>query len=185
MNTLPEIIFLSGFSGSGKSEVGQILAGKLNFYFTDTDEVVEGKTNKSIPEIFAQMGEDRFRFMENDVVRMAVQRTPHVISLGGGTIQSEEVLKYIKGFGMLVFLETSVDSIYDRLKENIHLRPLLDMVAQGSDSPEKAIRERIVKLYKERSKFYEQSDIKIITDSKTSEQVACEIEGLFRQDAKE
>lgn len=181
---LPEVIFLCGFSGSGKTEVGEILAKKLNYNFTDTDEVVEGQTNKSIPEIFAQMGEHRFRFMENDVMRMAMQRTPHIISLGGGTIQSEQVLEYIKNYGFLVFLETSVDVIYERLQDS-HIRPLLQMVAKNSDNPEEAIKGRIQKLYEERVKYFDEADARFTTDGKTSEEVACEIEGLFKQDGAE
>lgn len=182
-DALPEIIFLCGFSGSGKTEVGEILAKKMNYNFTDTDEVVEGQTNKSIPEIFAQMGEHRFRFMENDVMRMAMQRTPHVISLGGGTIQSVQVLEYIKTYGFLVFLETSAEEIYERLKDS-HIRPLLQMVAKQSDDPEKAIKERIKRLYAERIKFFDEADARVKTDGKTCEEVAREIEELFGQDDK-
>ncbi|MEZ5359200.1 MAG: shikimate kinase [Candidatus Zixiibacteriota bacterium] len=178
---MPEIIFLCGFSGSGKTEVGEILANKLKYNFTDTDEVVEGQTNKSIPEIFAQMGEHRFRFMENDVMRMAMQRPPHVISLGGGTIQSAQVLEYVKTYGFLVFLETSVENIYERLQGS-HMRPLLQMVAKNSDDPEKAIKERIERLYAERVKYFDEADARVSTDGKSSEEVACEIEELLKKD---
>ena len=70
------IISLTGFMGCGKSSVGRKLSELLCCPFMDLDEEIEAKTGRSIPEIFAEDGEDAFRKMEletlYDIVPMPV-----------------------------------------------------------------------------------------------------------------
>ena len=54
-------IVLTGFRGTGKTEIGKILASRLNVPFFDTDDLVETSTGRSIPDIFHYNGEERFR----------------------------------------------------------------------------------------------------------------------------
>ena len=58
------IISLTGFMGCGKSSVGRRLSELLCCPFMDLDEIIEARTGRSIPEIFATDGEDAFRKME-------------------------------------------------------------------------------------------------------------------------
>ena len=62
--------------GCGKSSVGRRLSELLCCPFMDLDEEIEAKTGRSIPEIFAEDGEDAFRKMEletlYDIVPMPV-----------------------------------------------------------------------------------------------------------------
>ena len=57
-------IVFTGFRGTGKTEVGRIVAGRLNLPFVDTDVLIEEKTGRSIPDIFHEDGEERFRNIE-------------------------------------------------------------------------------------------------------------------------
>ncbi|GAG88974.1 unnamed protein product [marine sediment metagenome] len=59
-------IALIGFMGTGKTVVGKNLANKLNkdYKFIETDEIIEEMAGKSIPEIFREDGENRFRELE-------------------------------------------------------------------------------------------------------------------------
>ena len=179
MSKLPEMIFLCGFSGSGKTEVGEILAGKLSYAYSDTDAMVEGHLNKTIPEIFAQLGEDRFRFMESDVIRITIKNKPQVVSLGGGTIHDNHILEYLKAFGHLVYLEASPETIYERL-QNSHMRPMLEVMEKDELSEKDAIMTRIEGLFDERVKYYQQAHTMITTEGKTCEQVAEEIEQVLK-----
>ena len=62
--------------GCGKCSVGRRLSELLCCPFMDLDEEIEAKTGRSIPEIFAEDGEDAFRKMEletlYDIVPMPV-----------------------------------------------------------------------------------------------------------------
>lgn len=181
MADIPEVILLCGFSGSGKTETGQILAQRLDYGFVDTDEVVEESLGKSIPEIFAMMGEAKFRFAESDVVRMAVINKPHVISLGGGTIDDENNLKYIKHNGFLVYLKVSPETVFERLQKS-HVRPMLQSFAVFEATGSAPDIGRIQSLIARREKYYSQADLVIDTENKSPEEVASEIKGKLSQD---
>ena len=54
--------------GCGKSSVGRKLSQLLCCPFMDLDEMIEAEAGKSIPEIFAEIGESGFRQMEHRVL---------------------------------------------------------------------------------------------------------------------
>ena len=61
-------IVLTGFRGTGKTEIGKILASRLNVPLIDTDDLIETMTGRSIPDIFHDDGEERFRSIEREVI---------------------------------------------------------------------------------------------------------------------
>ena len=46
-------IFIIGFSASGKTTIGKIVATKLGWEFLDTDQEIAKTTGKSVNDIFA------------------------------------------------------------------------------------------------------------------------------------
>ncbi len=54
-------LVLVGFMGSGKSSVGREIARRWGYRFFDTDTIIRQKYRKSIPDIFATLGEEVFR----------------------------------------------------------------------------------------------------------------------------
>ena len=62
------ILSITGFMGCGKSSVGRKLSQLLCCPFMDLDEMIEAEAGKSIPEIFAEIGESGFRQMEHRVL---------------------------------------------------------------------------------------------------------------------
>jgi shikimate kinase len=54
-------LVLVGLPGSGKSAVGRRLAQRHGATFVDLDELIERRTGKSVPAIFAEEGEAGFR----------------------------------------------------------------------------------------------------------------------------
>ena len=77
-------IFLTGFSGTGKSQVGRIVARLLGWSFLDTDEEIAKRTGKTVEAIFRDEGEKAFREIERIVVSESCLRERQVISTGGG-----------------------------------------------------------------------------------------------------
>ena len=77
MNTVRPLhnLVLIGFMGTGKSSVGQAVAGQLHFSFLDTDQVIEQRVGKSVGEIFAGDGEPAFRDWERRIVVELAART--------------------------------------------------------------------------------------------------------------
>ena len=62
-------IVLTGFMGTGKSRIGQRLAKKLEMSYLDTDELIEEREKKRIPDIFDKKGEEYFRQLEAQVAK--------------------------------------------------------------------------------------------------------------------
>ena len=56
-----KLIFLIGMMGCGKSTLGSLLARELNAPFLDLDEDIVRFEGRSIPEIFADVGDAGFR----------------------------------------------------------------------------------------------------------------------------
>ena len=72
--------------GTGKSEVGKLLAQRLQREFFDTDTVIEQVAGQPIARIFAEKGETHFRELEKQVIRQVCQKQEIVIATGGGAI---------------------------------------------------------------------------------------------------
>ncbi len=107
-------IVLTGFRGTGKTEVGKILAGRLNMPLLDTDALVEQKTGRSIPSIFHEEGEERFRIMEREVIA-SLPTDNVVISTGGGAVIDPRNMEHLRRGSVLVLLTAGIDAIESRL----------------------------------------------------------------------
>ncbi len=161
-------IILEGFMGSGKSTVSELLSDKLELELIDTDEAIEEAEGRKISEIFEQDGEEAFRDMETELMEMVISEHMRetVISLGGGLPVREKNRELLKRAGKVVYLRTSPETVYDRLKGD-ETRPLLK-----SEDPLARIKE----LQDKRGKIYEEAaDIIVDTDGKSPEEVANEI----------
>ena len=54
-------LILMGYMGSGKTSIGKKISKILNVNFFDLDELIEKKYNKSVKNIFNDIGEIQFR----------------------------------------------------------------------------------------------------------------------------
>ena len=122
---------LIGMPGSGKSTIGRRLAKSLGVALLDTDTVIEQTAGRTIPEIFANDGEQGFRRIEEQVIRDTLESHEGVLSLGGGAITSPGVREALSGH-TVVYLEISVAEGVRRTSGNT-VRPLL----AGGDRAEK------------------------------------------------
>ena len=77
-------IFLIGFMGSGKSTMGRALASELKLNFIDLDTFLEEKYFRTIPQIFAEEGEDGFRRKERKILEEVSAFDDVVVATGGG-----------------------------------------------------------------------------------------------------
>ena len=159
-----------GFMGVGKTTSGALLAEALGYEFIDMDEEIERSTGKTIPEIFMDDGEARFRELERDLVRELSGKDGYVIGCGGGALADLVNTEALRESSTLVYLTASVDEILERTGKESH-RPLLKV-----DDPRKTVEELIAK----RRPVYERyAEVTIDTTDKTSKEVADEIRGLL------
>ena len=108
-------VYLVGFMGSGKSEVGRCLAEKIGWAFEDTDEIVETLEGRTIERIFAESGEERFRDAERRVLGEVSARKKRVVATGGGMFLRVQRRVSMRETGVIVWLDASLESIRERL----------------------------------------------------------------------
>ena len=103
-----ENIVLIGMPACGKTTIGKRLAVIFERPFVDTDALIEDKSGKSIPDLFAQVGEDGFRQMESEVIREIACRKGCVIATGGGAVLRPENVKRLRENGRIYFVDRSL-----------------------------------------------------------------------------
>jgi shikimate kinase len=119
------IIFLVGFMGSGKSTVGQSLAGRLGYSFVDMDARLEGEQGMTINEIFEKLGEKAFREMESNLLKEMVSLQDTVISTGGGLPCTGNNMDLINRKGVSIYLRMDPAALLNRLSRGKSRRPLI------------------------------------------------------------
>ena len=147
-----EPIYLTGFMGSGKTTLSQLLGKALHLPVLDTDQLVEELEQKQIRDIFADKGEDFFRRAETKVLQSICQQA--VVSTGGGIVIKEENRKWMLDKGIVVFLDCDMERLWDRIKGD-STRPLAKS------------KEAVSQLYLERKPLYQQCHIQINTTELT------------------
>lgn len=158
-------IVLTGMSGSGKSTVCKYLSEKLKINSVDIDEKIIFDTKKSINEIFVQNGEKYFRELEKNTVFDVFQPENMIISLGGGAFENELTRNFLLKNSVVIYLKTSADIIYQRLKISTD-RPLLNNNMSV---------ERIESLLNLRKINYELAHFSVSTDNRNIEEIGSEI----------
>ena len=84
-------IILIGFMGTGKSTIGRNLSHTFGYPLIDTDQLIEEKEGRPIPEIFTDKGESGFRDLETEVLRSLKKHTGHIIATGAAVRMASSV----------------------------------------------------------------------------------------------
>ena len=155
------LIYLTGFMGSGKSTIAPILANVLGYDVVDLDEEIVKVTGKKIPVIFLEEGEQRFRDVERSIIQQLCTRNHCVVSLGGGTIANDINLNVVKSSGLLIYLKMTEEEIFQRLRHKTD-RPML-RGTEGNVLTEAELRNRIRHILATREPFYNQANVVIET----------------------
>lgn len=157
-------IVLIGMSGAGKSTTAKFLSAKINKKYIDIDTLIEKQENLDISSIFTQKGEVYFRNLEKEILKQYSTQENIIIATGGGAFENKETRDILLEKTYVIYLETSENILFERIK-NEKNRPLL------INNPQ----ESIEKLLNKRRKNYKLAHFTILTDNKTTEQIANEI----------
>jgi shikimate kinase len=169
-------IVLTGFMGTGKTTVGKLIAGQLSYTFVDTDDLVQQRAGKTIPEIFLEDGEEAFREMESRVAQSLAGKQGLVIATGGRFMLNSDNSAALGRTGRVFCLAATAEEILERVvKDSGSERPLLS----GPDP-----RQRIVELIAQRKEGYSRFP-QVSTSGKTPEMVVKDILDRFSNDGVE
>ncbi|MEK6643361.1 MAG: shikimate kinase [Planctomycetota bacterium] len=168
-------LLLIGHRGSGKSTVGQLLATRLDYRFTDTDEIIIEQSGRTIADIFARDGEQAFRRMEKKVLESLRKAQSRVISLGGGSVMDPDNRVLVRRLGKVVWLRAPAAVLWSRISKDPHTsRTRPNLTASGGLAEVESVLE-------EREPVYQSIANQIIdTMTMTSEEVADSIEMWFQ-----
>ncbi len=115
MASIPPIVYLVGFMGCGKTEVGPRVARALGREFEDTDCNVEAAEGRTVQRIFEDSGEPRFRMLERRVLDGLSRRSGLVVATGGGLFLDRIARGQMKRTGATVWLDTDLATVRRRV----------------------------------------------------------------------
>lgn len=124
-------IVLVGLPGVGKTSVGRRLAKELQRPFADSDEQLELRLGRTIPQIFGDEGEEAFRFRETEELEDLMGRpSPLVVAVGGGVVERPANRTLLRSCAIVVWLRASPAFLAARI-DPTH-RPLLAADPEGA-----------------------------------------------------
>ena len=165
-------IFITGFSGSGKSTVSLEVARRLDWKLIELDEEIVRSAGKSVEAVFADDGEQRFRQVETECLEAVAAGKHQVVSTGGGVVMDERNRVTMEENGIVACLEARPDTILRRLESEVRHRegPVVRPMLEAEDPTA-----RVRSLKAERQPAYALADWTVHTDSLTPAEVAEEV----------
>ena len=161
-------VILIGMPGTGKSVVGRALAERLGYTFIDADDVIVETAGKTLPEILRTDGLDTFLEIEARVGEtMEYENT--VIATGGSMVLYEKAMEHLKENGVVVWLETPLSQINDRMPD--------DLTDRGIAAPQ---RMTIRQIYEQREPLYAKYADLIVASKDGEHDTAHQVEAVMR-----
>ncbi len=157
--SIKKTIVLIGLMGAGKSSIGRRLAEHLDFTFKDSDEEVELAARLSINEIFANLGEKKFREGERRVISRLLDDKPMVLATGGGAFLDSFTRDKIANNAISIWLKADLPTLVKRTSRRNN-RPLLNNKDQKST---------LKKLIDDRYPTYKLADITVESNDEAVE----------------
>lgn len=122
------IIYIIGFRGCGKTTIGYLLSKELNFFFKDTDDIIQKDYNTTISNLVHTQGWEKFRKIESQILNKITEPNS-IISTGGGIVLDKNNIIFMRKKGMVFYLSATLKLLKKRLlndyKINIDQRPNL------------------------------------------------------------
>jgi len=150
--------FLCGFSGSGKSTVGALVAAASGRVLLDLDEALARREGLAAAAFLAERGEEAFRIAELATLEaeLAAAAGPLVVALGGGALERPAVLRRVEAAGVLAWLDVPLATCLARLRAGGGpRRPVLEAThAAGGD-------EAVARLHEERVRRYRRARVQV------------------------
>jgi shikimate kinase len=160
-------VFLIGFMGCGKTTVGELLSRQLGWRFEDLDCRVQARAGSTIPQIFSNHGEARFRQIEHEALLELLQEMASiatVAALGGGTLVQPENRSLLQSTPWpTIFLDADVEDLWERCRSVEGGRPL----ARDQN--------QFRQLHEARRTFYMEAAVRVDTRRKDPQSVVSEI----------
>src|SRR5574341_1807007 len=171
-------LVITGFMGTGKSIVGRLVAARLGREFVDTDQLIQARTGRVIPDIFEREGEAYFRQLEAEVCRELSAARSWVVATGGWLLGPPDNRAAVEAGGLVVCLHADVSALAERLGTG-EGRPMLQGTADRRPQTADGWMEQMERLLAQRQPTYRSFPLQVDTSRLTPEQVAERVLGLW------
>ncbi len=171
-------IILTGMPGSGKTTFAKIYAIYSGRYFIDFDKYFEVVTKKKASDIFQKEGEEAFRLLEDKVLRKLDKKHNYVIAMGGGTLCCQDNFDFARKLGLIVYLETAVETVAKRIAQDQSQKLMRPMFTNLKTTEE--ILPIVNELWEKRKEFYEKAYIHLNTDFSSIDNLKLQL-GLYEK----
>ena len=175
-------IFIIGYMGAGKTTVGKELAKLLSLTFVDLDAHIQSRHYKTVPELFAEKGEEVFRQIEQQALHEVASFEDVIISTGGGTPCFFDNMEVMNRAGTTVYIEVAPEMLVERLLVSKNVRPLV--VGKSKEELVAFVTTHL----SERERFYKKADViyhvnQMLTKEEmhiTAEDIAAQLQTFFK-----
>lgn len=107
-------VVLTGFMGTGKTTIGEMMAAELGWSFVDSDALIVSRFGP-VEEIFDEHGEDHFRSLERAVAKELCKGDSQIIATGGALILDAQSSAVLNANGRTFCLVARPETIFKRL----------------------------------------------------------------------
>ena len=152
-------IYLIGYMGTGKTTLGKELAKSFDVQFIDLDHYIQEVEQKTISEIFEEVGEAGFREIENQTLKKISTLDNAIIAAGGGTPCFFDNMDYMNETGTTIYLRATPEALCKRLNVCKDKRPLI------RDKNEEELHSFVKENLSKREPYYLKADIIFETDN--------------------
>jgi shikimate kinase len=125
---------------------------------------------RSIPDIFREAGEARFRQLEADTIESLKLKSGDVIATGGGMPCRDGRMELLRELGTVVWLDGDVRELHERASR-IGNRPMLEGRSM----------EEVEALYRARQPYYRRAHVTIDTTGIGADQVVARMLTALRE----
>ena len=169
------MLFLVGARAAGKTTIGRTLAKNLGLPFVDTDQFLLHADGRTVDQIVAQEGWPGFRARESATLHEVAQAHAAgcVVATGGGIVLAEENRDFMRGHGMVVYLEAPVGVLTQRLGRN-------PLNSQRPSLTGRGLLEEMAQVLEERQPLYHAAAHHIVDASRSQAEICRRIQDFWQ-----
>ncbi len=160
---IPDRLFVLGYEGSPRAEVGRVLADRLDRPFFVLDEVIEASARMPLVEVLRREGDSGFRQRQRRALVAVATGPPAVCVLGTRTFLDRGNRRTMEQAGVSVFVDASLEEC------------IAGAIEKGSLRADPEGHETFINRYETFRKEYEQADVVVETLGRTPDEIADEV----------
>ena len=161
------LLALVGLRGAGKTSLGRRLAQAHDLPFVELDDRVEEAAGLSLSEIFSLHGEESYRRLEVEALRILIDEgQPSVVALSGGVVNNPPAMALVRSACRSVWLKAKPEQHMARVLAQGDVRPMADR-ANAMDE--------LRLLLAQREPLYAQCDARVDTSAHSEDSAFAEL----------